>query len=64
MITRKMDRRTALKIKDAATVCSCGYVFTSNTAKNIVNDEIVCTNCAMAHDYAKAAKTGKYYLFN
>lgn len=57
-MNRKIDRRTALKVKNAATACACGHVFTSDFAKNLVNGEVVCTNCAMSAAYAKAAASG------
>jgi hypothetical protein len=59
-----MDRRTAAKVKATAVACACGHVFTSEFSKNIIDNVVVCTNCAMAHDYAVAAKNKDYALFN
>ena len=64
MTSRKMDRRTAAKVKATAVACACGHVFTSEFSKNIVDNAVVCTQCAMAHDYAVAAQDKNYSLFN
>ena len=69
MTNRKMDRRTAAKVKATAVACACGHVFTSAYDRYIQKGAngslvVVCTNCAMAHDYAEAAKNKDYALFN
>ena len=64
MTNRKMDRRTAAKVKATAVACDCGHVFVTEFDRFIEQGKVMCAICAMTLAYATAAKNKDYALFN